>query len=342
MFSLDQNGNIVYLSGNEVGWSDTWTIIEGLSSNPPSVIAWDSNSRLDVFYVSSLHHNVLTSYYQNGIWSNWQDLGSSIARPVVLCSLNETINVPGERIDQWAIDTSTGEIMHNFYQHNVSAFYSPGESATWQMMSQNGTRRVAGTPAISCRHNPDGIYDMLIYGNDNRSVQINQYIISKGGYQGWIDLGGNFIGDPVVLNTGPQRFDFFGIGNDSAMYHISWRNATQNITDYSPLRSLGGSFASVPSAVVTGEDRIDVLALGLDGKLKHRTMFGSIWSRDWENLGIVGNSAPLLTDLKNGSVGVFLLGENNRLQYAQWESSDTSSWTSLIWRDLGGNLAGDR
>jgi hypothetical protein len=78
---------------------------------------------------------------------------------------------------------------------------------------------------------------------------------------------------------GPNRLDVFGIGIDSALYHMAW-----NGSSWSGWNRLGGSLVAPVKAVSWGPNRLDVLGIGTDRALFHMAWNGSSWS-GWQRRG---------------------------------------------------------
>jgi len=261
-------------------------------------------------------------------WNNWKNLRGSVSSPISLCSVGEF------RLDLWA--ASGGDINHNFHSGGAEdKYWAPDASPTWQGTTKFGEQRITARPGIACRWNLFG-HDVVVIGEKGEMIHTRY-----SGPNGWVppfvlDGGGKLTADPVVLATTNERLDFFAVGVDKAIYHASWSEEA----GYSLLNSLGGSFQSVPSAVVTRSGRIDVVALATTDTLHHRVYQGGQWSEAWEDLGVVGNSAPLVANLTTSpeSVAVFVLGTNGQLNQTSWKVSNDLSWKGLTWKGMGGDL----
>ncbi|KAK3372667.1 hypothetical protein B0H63DRAFT_551511 [Podospora didyma] len=325
-------------------------------SGPPTAVTWEEN-RINVFAPSSRLANVLTASFVNGAWSNgWGNLGVTTASPVALCKMADFYPGPGDngtqgdyldRIDQWITDNKTANVFHNFWLHEDNGFLFPDDSSGWD--STTASLPSAAMPAAVC-HKADPLHTLLLYGEGTDSLRMRYWLNSTGDWTPWIELGGNFRGDPVVVSVGQgEQFHFFGIGADKKMYTFLWSNGTQSTSvEYRPeLRSLDGSFSSVPSAIVTetgnSSVQVHVIGRGTDGFVKHRVFRDGAWDANWEDLGVQTNTAPLTFSYSNpiqGSwTGMAFIGSDNKLQFATWQTSNNSSWKDLVkWTDAGGNL----
>ncbi|KAK4444489.1 hypothetical protein QBC34DRAFT_415025 [Podospora aff. communis PSN243] len=190
-----------------------------------------------------------------------------------------------------------------------------------------------------------------MYAEGGDSVRFRHYTGSNRVWNSWVDIGGEFKGDPVLVPVNETYFTFFGIHVDGDIVTFNWTNATG--VGYRPaLASLGGNFTSMPSAIVSNTNplRLDVVALGMGGNYEHKTFRDGRWSAGWEDLGVSGSSAPLLyqyetkADAGRGEsqnmTVMAAIGEDNQLRYASWETSTTLAWRDLLgtWTNAGGNL----
>ena len=88
-------------------------------------------------------------------------------------------------------------------------------------------------------------------------------------WSGWNRLGGVLIAAVEAVSWGPNRLDVFGIGTDSALYHMAWNGST-----WSGWQRRGGILIQPPvSAVSWGPNRLDVFGVGTDSAL-YRMRFG--------------------------------------------------------------------
>ena len=330
--------------------SQAWQNLEGgpfLSQ--PTAITWNDSTRLTVVAVGDPDHGARSQTYDVAAksWNRtWVAMGGKLTSPVSLCTIE------GKRVDLWAATEEKTLVAHNFWSFGSEGWWAPDLGNVWQGSANYGTApNLVGKPGVVCRWNEFG-HDIVVYDDGGKEVRHSAYsdgtawtpmftiddsevvTTTVGGFQG-------FQGDPTLLATRNDRTDFFGIGVDKAMYHGAWTERE----GHAPLVSLGGQFQSVPSAVVTsGGNRVDVLALGAGATLMHRTMLGGQWLSEWEDLGVFGNSAPLLFNMTTGAtqetVVMFVLGENGELNQTAWSVSDELSWKGLRWGGMGGGAEG--
>ncbi|KAK4443136.1 hypothetical protein QBC34DRAFT_499232 [Podospora aff. communis PSN243] len=315
----------------------------------PTAVAWGQQSRyVSVAGVTSPYGIVRSRRFELGedggyILGDWEDLGGPVDSALAACSgLNEMgvdwFAASGGTVGQnwWEWDTSVEE---GDWLHPVRSREAKWHSAVVHYAPRDAVSR----PAVVCRGAMSS-HDMVVYQRDG-TVGVSAAGSAGSWTQSWNGEvvameGGPFQGEPMLLDAGGDRLDFFAIGKDAAMRHTTRRRGMAQIT--MPLSNLGGLFQSVPSAVVTqigsslGE-RVDVVALGADGHLHHRVMQGMNWVLDWEDLGVRGKSAPLLTSLGD-AVCLFVVGVEGEIQHAVWRVSSTLSWRDLQWRSMGGNM----
>jgi len=96
----------------------------------------------------------------------------------------------------------------------------------------------------------------------------------------------------------------------------------------------------MPVPVVIKSDRVDVLGVGSDDHLYHKSLAGSNWSSNWDDLGGPVNSCPAGILFSGGSsqAAIFGVGMNGEL-FTGNVSSISYSWGSSGWKSLGGQFA---
>lgn len=342
VFARGTDNNIWYALRDGSGGATT-TTWQNLGGGPflsqPVAATWQQGTWLSVMAVADPDHSVRTRLYtaSAAAWTSeaWENLLGQPTTAVNLCVVNST------RLDSWAVESS-GAVLHDYWVPAAGDFWSPSQNKGWQA-TRSFDQAIGARPALACR--PDAYYhDMVVYGATDKAVRHTTFSDATGWAPTVTIAGGRqqFQGDPVVLATSSSRIDFFGIGTDGTMYHFSWTKSS----GYSVLESLGGSFQSVPSAVVTGADsgssgvgRIDVVALATNDTLQHRALIDSVWS-PWEDLGVFGDSAPLLLNLSSQpeKVAVFVLGLNGELNQTTWTVSSDATWQNLQWSSIGGKF----
>ena len=321
-------------------WTSDWTSLGGEFASPPAAVEFTyfGNSTLGLFALGSPFQNLLARFFRNGELSpSWENLNVPGSRSHIgLCR----VTPPGSA-HVWVTNGPDNNLTlyHKYWNTDPNTLPSPAwrdDVDYWPRFREVAPASAVG---IACRIDPM-YHDVVVYTQQNGSVTHTQFVSPlTGQWSPWNNRGGSFIGDPVLVSVGNDRVDFFGIGIDKAMYHY----VSTTGGGFSALDSLGGSFASIPSVVASRDGgRLDVVALGRDGHLKHRAMKGSIWGRDWEDLGVAGNSAPLAVNVDSSPphVAIFVIGEKGDLMFTSWTVSDDMSWTGLPpWTSIGGNFS---
>lgn len=302
----------------------------------PIALTWQNGTVMSVMGVADPDRQVRQRTYNGSLdgWSSgqWENLMGQASSPVTLCLVN------GSRIDAWATEPA-GNVMHNFFMFEVADFWSPNGGQGWQGSANWGTQRIMATPGVACRQN-NVFHDLVTYGQTDKLIRHATYS-DLGGWSSPVSVGGNqqFHSHPVILTTSDTRFDFFGVGADLAIYHFSYTDTA----GHSGLESLGGAFQSVPSAILTSSSgtniRFDLVALSTRDTIQHSTFQGGVWS-PWEDLGVFGNSAPLLVRLTTqpAKIAVLVLGTEGQVNQTTWTISSDASWKGLQWTATAANL----
>ena len=190
---------------------------------------------------------------------------------------------------------------------------------------------------------------MLVY-TPQGTARWRTYSNRTGNWSDWEDIKGTrFVGDPVTVAVGNDRWDFFGIEAESkVLQHASWTATNRGMSRLEPVGSL--ALESVPSVLVAAmgsEERIDVVALGSDDRIMHQCLVGTSWNQDWEQVGAFGNSAPVVTNFRRedgtDSTALLVLDVEGRMSYANWTTTASKTWDykSIEWINIWGNLTTD-
>jgi len=362
LFARAQDLSIRYrvLSGSDSTWKgpwENWVATGDTFVGPPTAVAWKpwEDDRLHVFApANNDKYNVLAAGFMNGSHpATWENLGESTATPVSLCLIpkgfvSSAAGSP-ERIDQWVVNRTTKMIAHNFWNSAIENFQEPATYADWEVSPS--VQASASTLAMVCRKN-DPIHTVVMYASGTDSVRFRHYTAENRLWNSWVDIGGDFVGDPVLLQTTDMSFQFFGINSTGMMQNFIWTNVT-GVGYRPPWVHLGGNFSSMPSAVVSDDANpnaleLDVVALGTDGNLKHKAFRNESWARQWEDLNVTASSAPLLfkyaTQAGVNRTLLAAIGEDNQLRVATWEtkSQNLKPWRELVgasWANVGGDLS---
>ena len=334
--------NAVWMNSAPTSGLNTWPRSQQWQSlggapflTQPSAVTWMSGTRVSVFAVTNPEHRVSMKTFTGSVAnaSTWKNLGGPVGTALAACTLNDT------RHDLFA--ASGTDALHNLFTGNQTAdrWRIPEDwgNVGWERIVDFDVAIASSRPGLACRQ--DRFYhDVIVYDPTGAARHVTY--TDQSFWSPSTRLGGSFKGEPVLVAVRADRFDFFGVGTDKALYYFTWTNAA----GAGPMQNLGGSFESVPSAVVTGNldnPRIDVLALGTNHQLQHRVIQNSSPVSEWEDLGVFGNSAPLLVNLTNTTpqrVAAFVLGRGGELNQTMWTVSRDLSWKNLVWTSMGGNL----
>lgn len=320
-------------------WTGSWKSLGGNFQSQPESAVWGLNrKRISVLGVSRDGGKVMTKAYRNGTWeSEWLYTNATTNSPITACYIPfRTGN--SEYVDTFARSPASSEqglMTSRLFGEDDPGFkkspnYPNQYSDKWETHNLGGI--LGSSIAVACRLMDSLItQDLIMYQRGTRSVAHTQRREPNARLMTWNDRGGSFAGEPVIAassnsETDP-RIDFFGTGQDKKMYHFGWSKSA----NYTPLESIGGEFQSVPVVLVTTSSRLDVLAVGTDDRLKHRAYINSKWAGEWEDLGVLANSAPYVVGLPSSpyKIGVFVLGKDNDVLFSTWEVSSSPSWKNL-------------
>jgi hypothetical protein len=188
---------------------------------------------------------------------------------------------------------------------------------------------------------------LVLFGRGTDSSMYHQSWIQGWGPAGWLDLGGKFSFNlPAAVVSGPavqnepiagDRIDVFGIGTDSAVYHLAW---TFNQGWMKSWESLGGKFISPPAAVSWGSNRLDVFGIGTDSGMYHKWWDGNAWGPSpsgWESLGGKFTSLPVAVSRGPNRLDVFGRSMDMALYYKVWTGTHWMP-SPTDWESLGGKF----
>ncbi|KAE9378654.1 hypothetical protein N431DRAFT_540503 [Stipitochalara longipes BDJ] len=267
-------------------------------------------------------------WYRRGDGATWfSDWTSLNSNGINILSQPDAVTFEDDQTNIWVVDANS--------KMQVLAYKSGVWDGAWLDLGGSFT-----TPMTSCSRESGSLSGFcasaMLAVCGNNSVEVVVY----GGYQGpftfdinvlngsqWSDWQGessNMKGDPFAISFSPNRSDYFGIGEDGAMYYTTWTSSA----GYGALQYLGGSFESTPFAIANGNNRVDVLAVGTDDHLKHKALIGLSWSPDWDDLGGSFNSAPVAFYTPSGLASVFGIANNGSLFHGTWTVGSGASWTN--------------
>jgi hypothetical protein len=323
LFARDLEGNILSKEIGTEASPSQWEKLGGPYISQPVAMTWNNSLALSVFAIHS-DLSTRTRMLSGDNWSGWSNILGQANSALSVCNSKE-------RMDVWVLGPKVGSVDHNFRGADGN-FYSPAADKNWDE-TITLDQAIQGAPGVVCRNSTFG-HDMVVYGKNDKSIKLSSFSTATV-WTAYVNMGGKFESHPVLLETSDTRFDFFGVGTDSRLYHFASTDAGR--TD---LRPIGDGFQSVPSAAATGSDRIDVLIVGKDDMLKHRVMKGFDWVGEWEDLGAFAHSAPLVQSFgaQSRHVGLFVVGRNNEINATVWTVDSGISWKGLVWSTVGGNF----
>ncbi|KAF8539582.1 Matrixin-domain-containing protein [Trichophaea hybrida] len=207
-----------------------------------------------------------------------------------------------------------------------------------------------------------------LIGGTGLTIESSVSVSGGGAPVTWKFLGGSFEGEPAVVSMFKGRLDVFVRGNDSQVYHKSYREGQAGVaaestffgrrfdnivnrrawtgSSWSEWENLGGQPCIGNICVTTGGgNNLHVFIRRMDNGVHHKSFDGS-WASEWENVGgkILGQpSAVSWGDSHSAGVDrvdVFVRGTDNGAYQktwtgAVWEPAGTG------WRKLGGTIMGD-
>lgn len=311
IFGLTTNKSLAYKSGDGNTWDSQWTDLGGSFIYPPAVVSW-GDGRIDIMGVST-NTGMFWKSFQNGAWaSSWTSIGGLFtSAPTATCWGPQRIDLFGRGTD--------GALWHNYFGENGVQNW-----ATWE--SLGGI--IVGPPSVASWGNRR--LDIFARGTDNALW----HIFWDGVWHSWESLGGNLVSDAVVVSSAVNLLDVFVLGVGNALCWRGFHNA------WLAWQCLGNdkSFESTPVPVVLKSDRVDVVGVGSDDKLYHKSMAGSTWSSNWDDLGGPMNSSPAGVVLSSSQAAMFGVGMDGQL-YTTNVSSTSFSWRSSSgWNNIGGQF----
>jgi hypothetical protein len=145
-----------------------------------------------------------------------------------------------------------------------------------------------------------------------------------------------------IASTRENNLTIFGVGTDKQIYCKRW-DGNRWLPSPHEWQPLGGEVSSAPAALVEPTplgslDQIDVFVLGIDYQMYHKAISGSAWppsTQEWEPLGGVFTSPPLVASWGPNRMDIVGLGTDNGMYHKAW---DGSQWrpSRTDWEPLGG------
>jgi hypothetical protein len=280
--------------------------------------------RFDTFvrgYDGALWHR----WWENGVWSNWENLGGSL-----------------DSAPAAGMDPNGANIIDVFYQSKgyiqyvvLSASFNktrildrrslgdvPGDCFPFGFC---GAWSFTSAPAVSTW---PGRLDVFALA-DNHLFHRWYDFYHEGGWSDWELLSvADFAGDPAAVSWGPGRIDLFihGADGDSLAHKVfdghwhSWED-------------LGGTLLFSPTAASWVAGRLDVFVIGTDHQLWTRVFDNGQWSggpgwNGWWPLGGYFIASAGASSLGPGALDVVGLGHDYQL-YHSWWGGQWSPWAGI-------------
>jgi len=316
---INSDGILQHRSITDQTFDPRWTDLDDgkTFSGRPAVAVWVpplQDARVDLFAVDADKGSLLQTYEQNGQRSAWDEIAPAVSDKVTACRMGgESLN----RADTWY--TTKKNIVGHYSSTEGNSSAGPYGFTPDDLLEIEAIPTTGVAPGITCQEG-DIQHNLVVYDPDDRTVSHRQWNVPNSAWSEPTVLSSEqkFIDEPVLVDVSPERFDFFGVGEDNNLYHFNWLGGT-----LSELELVGRDVASAPSAVSVSDGRIDVVVVGTDGQLKHRSLLGSTWSGDWDDLGVVATGAPLLVSL-GGKIYVFVVVDGD-VSYAIVSGEDVAT-----------------
>ncbi len=254
VFAQGPGGRVWHKVQAKVG-SDRWNgwyDLRGTASGDP-VVARYADGRLVVFAVGSdghLRYKAQRSVNSGLQWDEWNDLGGQVIGKPSVCRGADGQLVVACRAPERGLIVAT-------------------QSGDEWTVRNDQDDVVAGDPVavmdrIFCL-GPDG------------------HVLSRTG-AAWQDLGGSFVGSPVVGVGTDGVLEVFALDGQGAVSHSS-QGSDGSWTGW---QSLGGTFSSTPIVGRNLDGRIELLARASDGKMQYRIQREPGKSAIWDGWYTVG------------------------------------------------------
>lgn len=154
---------------------------------------------------------------------------------------------------------------------------------------------------------------------------------ADGSWGAWLDLGGQIVGGPAAVSRDSDRVDLFARSTDDRLIH----RTSSNGVSWNAWSAVGETRTySSPSAVKTIVGNIHVV---------YRSSVGSVWRRvlppgsTWQpsdELGNTTDSAPTVTQTRDGHLAVFILDSSRKISLREYNSPNWGAWTPFSSADV--------
>lgn len=260
-------------------------------------------------------------YWNSGSgWSGYESMGGVfIFQP---CA----ISLPSKKIHLFGIGGDSA-LYHKYYDPSTGWNPGPGVGAGWTSLGG-----VCMTAPVVVKYGDDNVAAFVI-GTDRAA-----WVCMSSGAASfkWVALKGKFTGDSLTAASWANgRIDVFGIGTDSALWHLwyldgNWSTSWENV---------GGVCIGKPKAISPREGRLDIFVKGVDSAMYQLNWNGK-WN--WQGLGGVHQFEPDAVCWNNGRIDVFSVSTDTNLihVYCDISANNDPGTFNGNWEKLGGTCTG--
>ena len=288
----------VNIDGNEAvnkKPQERFRISGNTAQSRPCCTSWGPG-RVDCF-IRAPESNVMHISIDNGVYSEWEDLGGTIIDEIECVSRDVGI------IDVLVLGTSSALFIKTF---------SGGKWSGWQ--SKGG--RLIEVP--SCITRTPSAVDCMFRGQGNEGQHIGAV---DGKWTEYKNLGGILFCPFGCTSLNKDHLACFGANGGMTLVDIYWTTGT----GWSRYYFRGGLMNGRPSATSWSSNRMDIFSLGVkENSVMQRTYDGK-W-RDWVDLGGVFHSAPECVTTGVGKIHCFAVGEGSYLYRNSFDGMKWLGW----------------
>ena len=290
----------VNIDGNEAvnkKPQERFRISGNTAQSRPCCTSWRPG-RVDCFVRTGPNSNVMHISIDNGVYSEWEDLGGTIIDEIECVSRDVGI------IDVLVLGTDTALWVKTFSDGKWSDWESKGgqlmEVPSCVVRTPSNVHCIMRGPASKGYHikavdgewgKPTGLGGILFspfgctslneghfacFAASMDLILSQKYWTPGTGWGGFYGRGGLVKGRPSATSWGSNRMDIFSLGvRPNSVLQMTYDGKWHDGVD------LGGVFDSAPECVTTGVGKIHCFAVGEGSYLYRNSFDGAKWS-DWE------------------------------------------------------------
>ena len=277
--------------------TDSFKVIGADAQGRPCCTSWGPG-RVDCF-IRAPKSNVMHISIDNGVYSEWEDLGGTIVDEI------ECVSRDVGFIDVLVLGTDIALWVNTF---------SGGKWSGWK--SKGG--RLMEVP--SCAARTPEIVNCMLRGTTNKGYHIGAV---NGQWTSYTDLGGVLFNPLGCSARGANNFNCFVSGLNLNLYQRYWIQGV----GWQGYQNLKGLVKGRPSATSWSSNRIDVFSLGVktDSVMQKTWIDGKGW-QEWVDLGGVFDSAPECVTAGVGKIHCFAVGKESCLYRNSFDGAKWSGW----------------